>query len=584
MKKEKKLIELGIISENPLAGIEMIALVESPAIETDFMYFAAECPEATQDIKTNLENRQKAIDVAHYGPLNPNLPNEAYWKAKAKMFNDSVEDAKTALCENCSFFITSQAMKDCIAKGIGTEGGDPLDVIDAGDLGYCEAFDFKCASARTCDAWVATEKEEFIKPNPCWPGYEAIGTKEKDGREVPNCVPIKNSKADPEKYMFVEPNAGEKKVEFISRCMSVVTDEGYEQDQAIAICYSYWDEKMEIDTAGLPGYVDETGKKPAAKAKDLDAPDPDWEYSAFEAEVLERALTCGIPVEMASEATIDEANAIRAMIDTDTSKLQLGEYEIRYRYSKNPTMDGGRAERGFCKAMLYMSRYYTRAEIDSMSGNGVNSQFAEKGTNSYDIFQFRGGCYCKHSWKAYLYYKPYDGSKQIVMEAPSMDGPVQPVPRLNFQSQFKFQDEEKRIVVGPTMIPDMEIPRIDEETKERYFVKFSKETVLETMKKFMKEARNRETNQDHEASKSAGTYVYESWIVEDPEKDKANLIYGFNVPAGTWMTSMQVEDPAVWKRVKSGELRGFSIEGNFADMEEIAAAKKYLKIMKILKD
>jgi hypothetical protein len=50
------------------------------------------------------------------------------------------------------------------------------------------------------------------------------------------------------------------------------------------------------------------------------------------------------------------------------------------------------------------------------------------------------------------------------------------------------------------------------------------------------------------------------------------------------MTSMQVEDPAVWKRVKNGELRGFSIEGNFADMEEIAAAKKYLKIMKILKD
>jgi len=468
MKKEKKLIELGIISENPLAGIEMIALVESPAIETDFMAFKKE--------------------------------------------------------------------------------------------------------------------EEFIEPNPCWPGYEAIGTKEKDGREVPNCVPIKNSKVDPEKYMFIEPDAGEKKGEFISRCMSVVGDEGYERDQAIAICYSYWDEKMEIDTAGLPGYVDETGKKPAAKAKDLDAPDPDWEYSAFEAEVLERALTCGIPVEMASEATMEEADQIRAMIDTDTTRLKPGEFELRYRYAKNPTMSSGSAERGFCKAMLYMSRYYTREEIDSMSGNGVNSQFAEKGTNSYDIFQFRGGCYCKHFWKAFLYYKPSDGSRQIVMEAPGQNGPVQPVPRLNFQSQFKFQDEEKRIVVGPAMIPDMEIARIDDDTKEKYYVKFSKETVLETMKKFMKEARNRETNQDHEASRSAGTYIYESWIVEDPEKDKANLLYGFSVPAGTWMTSMQVEDPAVWKRVKNGELRGFSIEGNFADMEEIAAAKKYLKIMKILKD
>jgi hypothetical protein len=170
------------------------------------------------------------------------------------------------------------------------------------------------------------------------------------------------------------------------------------------------------------------------------------------------------------------------------------------------------------------------------------------------------------------------------MEAPGQNGPVQPVPRLNFQSEFKFQDEEKRIVVGPAMIPDMEIARVDDETKEKYYVKFSKETVLETMKKFMKEARNRETNQDHIAEKSAGTYIYESWIVEDPEKDKANLQYNFNVPAGTWMGSFQVEDAEVWKRVKSGELRGFSIEGNFANMEEIEAAKKYLKIMKILKD
>jgi hypothetical protein len=27
--------------------------------------------------------------------------------------------------------------------------------------------------------------------NPCWKGYQAIGTKMKNGKEVPNCVPIK---------------------------------------------------------------------------------------------------------------------------------------------------------------------------------------------------------------------------------------------------------------------------------------------------------------------------------------------------------------------------------------------------------
>jgi hypothetical protein len=112
------------------------------------------CPPATNDIKLNLANRQNAIDVAHYGPLNPNEPNEEYWTAKAEMFEGDVESAKKSLCGNCSFFIQTKEMLDCIAKGIGGNLDDEWDTIDAGELGYCEAFDFKCAASRTCDAWV----------------------------------------------------------------------------------------------------------------------------------------------------------------------------------------------------------------------------------------------------------------------------------------------------------------------------------------------------------------------------------------------------------------------------------------------
>ncbi len=117
-------------------------------------YRLAGCPPATTDIPTNLKNRQKCIDEAHYGPLNPNEPNEDYWIAKAKVFGGGdVESAKKALCGNCSFFNQTKAILDCIAEGIGSET-DAWSTIDAGDLGYCEAFDFKCASKRTCDAWV----------------------------------------------------------------------------------------------------------------------------------------------------------------------------------------------------------------------------------------------------------------------------------------------------------------------------------------------------------------------------------------------------------------------------------------------
>jgi hypothetical protein len=112
------------------------------------------CPTATQDITVNLKNRGKAINSAAYGPENPALPNKQFWMQKAKDWEVSEKDAKTCLCGNCSAFNQEKVMLDCIAKGIGDEG-DPWAMIEAGDLGYCEIFDFKCAASRTCDAWVA---------------------------------------------------------------------------------------------------------------------------------------------------------------------------------------------------------------------------------------------------------------------------------------------------------------------------------------------------------------------------------------------------------------------------------------------
>ena len=115
----------------------------------------AKCPTATQDITVNLKNRGKAIDSAAYGPENPALPNKQFWMKKANTWEVSEKDAKTCLCGNCSAFNQEKSMLKCIAKGIGDEG-DPWALIKAGDLGYCEIFDFKCAASRTCDAWVAS--------------------------------------------------------------------------------------------------------------------------------------------------------------------------------------------------------------------------------------------------------------------------------------------------------------------------------------------------------------------------------------------------------------------------------------------
>ena len=296
------------------------------------------CPIATVDVGLNLKNRQEAIDVANYGPLNPNEPSEEYWQAKADKFKTTPEEAKSAICGNCAFFVKTKEMLACIAAGIGEDApADPYDTIAAGELGYCEAFDFKCAANRTCDAWVTGGPildEEFIEPNPCWEGYEAYGTKIVDGKEVPNCVPIKASKL------------------------------------AFAV------------------------------------------------------------------------------------------------------------------------------------------------------------------------------------------------------------EKDQQIVVGPVAIPDIEIIRRDEETGETYFVKFSQDTIARMQEKFMRELRNRDTNIEHNENKNANAYVFESWIVEDPKTDKANTVYNLGLPKGSWAVKMRVTDSEVWKGVKEGKFKGFSLEGSFIDKEDYETLQK----------
>jgi hypothetical protein len=124
------------------------------------------CPVATKDIAVNLKNRKSAIDSAMYGPLNPSEPNEDYWEKIAEEWDVDVASAKKQLCGNCVMFIVTPQMKDCINSGVtGGERPDEWAAIDsAGQLGYCEAFDFKCAAKRTCRAWVVggpiTEEKE----------------------------------------------------------------------------------------------------------------------------------------------------------------------------------------------------------------------------------------------------------------------------------------------------------------------------------------------------------------------------------------------------------------------------------------
>ena len=135
--------------------------------------------------------------------------------------------------------------------------------------------------------------------------------------------------------------------------------------------------------------------------------------------------------------------------------------------------------------------------------------------------------------------------------------------------EFKTQDKEKRIVMGAALIPDKPIYRKTGE--EEYYVYFSKKTVRRAMELYFKNGNQSNATIEHE-HKANGLHVVESWIVEG-EQDKSRM-YGLDVPVGSWMVSMKVENDAIWETfVKNGTVKGFSIEGYFANKFELKNEK-----------
>lgn len=119
-----------------------------------------------------------------------------------------------------------------------------------------------------------------------------------------------------------------------------------------------------------------------------------------------------------------------------------------------------------------------------------------------------------------------------------------------------LESDERHMVYGAALIPDKDIYRNNGE--QEFYISFTKESIEKMSQDFMKNYRQNEVTLDHEEMANDIT-ITESWLVEDPYKDKANAL-GINVPKGTWMVGMKVNQIDVWERVKSGELKGFSVE------------------------
>jgi hypothetical protein len=127
-------------------------------------------------------------------------------------------------------------------------------------------------------------------------------------------------------------------------------------------------------------------------------------------------------------------------------------------------------------------------------------------------------------------------------------------------------DEDKRVIISPALIPNKQIFRYDPNTDSEYYVYFSPETVRKASELYLKHNNHHKATYQHQ-DRVAGVLTTESWIIEDPKRDKSSL-YGFDLPKGTWMVKLKISNEELWSKIKDGELKGLSIEGFFTNKFE----------------
>ena len=388
-------------------------------------------------------------------------------------------------------------------------------------LNQVEDIDNRIAMAKeSIDAFVRDEieydKEDFLR---------RIGL-----HEMPNGDLMEGTE-----HGFVEPNSGETEDEYVSRCIPVLKGEGYDDDQATAICYNSFDPQESMEEAIL-------------KLAEQYGETVDYENAVF--------------IDGTKSNFENVGDYLKGIVGLDILGKQDAdkEPEIKFRYTGPITSNS----RNFCKAMVRLNKLYTRDEIRDMD-RSINTGFRHNG-QPYSIFDFKGGVNCRHYWEEVEMYK--EGRQTVVMSKGRANGRAGQIASSSnnewrYPGTFAFSEDDEMIVTGPAMVPDQLILRKDENGVP-FHVFFSKDTVKKIAQKFFEYNKQNNTDINHDDDITTNNTLLESWIVDDPKMDKSKAM-GFEVPEGTWMASYKINNEATWNQIKAGELNGFSVAGQFIE-------------------
>tara|TARA_R110000772_G_scaffold32192_2_gene79020 strand:- start:1022 stop:2410 length:1389 start_codon:yes stop_codon:yes gene_type:complete len=411
-------------------------------------------------------------------------------------------------------------------------------------------------------------------------------------------------------HLFVDAIPGESKDDYLGRCIPKLLGEGYEEDQAAAICYAgfaedmphytedgklyvgpthkdvdgrlmtgathtseseylYHEGEFEVNVNGLPAYVDQKGDLKKKEDVYLNAILEMASQKDF-GQVLDIEMTTYVNLKKSNFETIgDYLRAIDA-IDTltqisDSAAQQIPEPSYRY---TGPLQANSR---NFCRAMITLGKIYTKTEIDAMSRIPFQPGMGPGGSNTYSVFNYKGGVNCQHYWEQLRVFRGAGGRNVVISEGPAAGDAGEIASSSNnewrmssLKKEWAFaEDDDKRVITGPAMKAFQLIPRRDEDGN-LFHVYFTEETIKKLSEKFLKEHKQHMTDVDHSMEATEENNLIESWIVEDPTNDKANAL-GFNPTKGDWYVSYKINNEATWNKIKAGKLNGFSIAGQFLE-------------------
>ena len=174
--------------------------------------------------------------------------------------------------------------------------------------------------------------------------------------------------------------------------------------------------------------------------------------------------------------------------------------------------------------------------------------------------------------KKKIYKIKIDPTDQITgMDAISLvECPAVEVDFLKFSKEepksLQFANEEKRIITGVALLADTPIYRVKPDGEE-YYVVFDRETIEQLVTKYSKYMFNNFVNIEHSDRHFVdGMYMIESYL-KNSERGIVPIEFS-EIPDGSWIVSYKVDNIDVWEKIKSGEVKGFSIQGVFNLIEQ----------------